>query len=70
MRHEAFVSGKFDTHFVKNHYTPDIYRAEPDEEMIAALLAVRVFGIIPYPEIPLPESREGFTLEIKQVKVC
>ncbi|MFZ7183482.1 MAG: acetyl-CoA carboxylase biotin carboxylase subunit [Bacteroidota bacterium] len=42
MRHEAFVSGKFDTHFVKNHYTPDIlHRAEPDEEMIAALLAVR-----------------------------
>lgn len=42
MRHEAFVSGKFDTHFVKNHYTPDmLHRAEPDEEMIAALLAVR-----------------------------
>ena len=42
MQHEAFVSGKFDTHFVKNHYTPDmLHRAEPDEEMIAALLAVR-----------------------------
>ncbi len=42
MRHVAFVSGKFDTHFVKNHYTPDmLHRAEPDEEMIAALLAVR-----------------------------
>ncbi len=40
--HEAFVSGHFDTHFVKNHYTPDLIREKQKEHAaIAALVAVR-----------------------------
>lgn len=39
--HEAFTSGKFDTHFVKNHFNPsDLSLQNSDEEeQIAALLA-------------------------------
>lgn len=41
LRHEAFVSGKFDTHFVKNHYKPEYLSTEltAEEELIAALAA-------------------------------
>lgn len=40
MLHEAFTSGKFDTHFVKHYYTPDVLTKELDEEesKIAAVL--------------------------------
>jgi acetyl-CoA carboxylase biotin carboxylase subunit len=42
MRHPAFVSGKFDTHFVKKHYSPEMLSgSDPEEEAIAALLAVK-----------------------------
>ncbi len=41
MQHPAFVSGDFDTHFVKNHFRPEALVAEAEEEAeIAALLAV------------------------------
>ncbi len=40
MEHEAFVSGKFDTHFVKNYFTPeDIRPVFSEDEMIVAALA-------------------------------
>ena len=40
--HDAFVSGYFDTHFVKNHYTPDLIKEKQKEHAaIAALVAVR-----------------------------
>lgn len=39
MLHPAFTSGKFDTQFVTKHFTPDILKAEnEDEAMIAALI--------------------------------
>ena len=39
--HEAFLSGKFDTHFVKNYYSPELLKNERAEEAkIAALLAL------------------------------
>ncbi|WP_281988204.1 acetyl-CoA carboxylase biotin carboxylase subunit [Aquimarina aggregata] len=42
--HEAFRSGKFDTHFVKKHYTPDILKAEMEEEAkIAAMIAMKQY---------------------------
>lgn len=42
LEHEAFVSGKFDTHFVKNHYTPEkIQEKEKAQARIAALAAIR-----------------------------
>jgi acetyl/propionyl-CoA carboxylase alpha subunit len=41
MQHPAFQSGDFDTHFVQNHFRPEVLRAENEEEAsMAALLAV------------------------------
>ncbi|MEM9847604.1 MAG: acetyl-CoA carboxylase biotin carboxylase subunit [Bacteroidota bacterium] len=40
--HEAFLSGHFDTHFVKNYYSPDLLKQErAAEAKIAALLALK-----------------------------
>ena len=41
LKHEAFVSGKFDTRFIGLYYTPEKLNepADPDEEIIAAMLA-------------------------------
>ena len=40
--HEAFRSGNFDTHFVKNYYSPEALKAETENEAkIAALIAVK-----------------------------
>ncbi len=42
--HEAFVSGNFDTHFVKDHYDPETIKNKmKDEAKIAALMAVRQY---------------------------
>ncbi len=42
--HEAFRSGKFDTHFVKKHYTPEILHSEMEEEAkIAAMIAMKQY---------------------------
>lgn len=39
MQHEAFISGKFDTHFVSNYFKPEYLEGgNKDEAMIAALL--------------------------------
>ena len=38
----AFRSGNFDTHFVKNYYSPEALKAETENEAkIAALIAVK-----------------------------
>lgn len=42
-RHEAFTSGQFDTHFVKNYFTPEAIQANDQQEgSIAAHLAARL----------------------------
>ena len=42
--HAAFISGRFDTHFVKQHYSPEaIVAAASAEEQIAALAAARFY---------------------------
>ena len=42
--HEAFRSGNFDTHFVKNYYTPEKLQYDIDEEAkIAALFALKKY---------------------------
>ena len=42
--HEAFRSGNFDTHFVKNYYSPEKLKAETENEAkIAALIAVKQY---------------------------
>ncbi len=39
INHPAFVSGKFDTHFVKNHFSPEMLNtANPKEEKAASAL--------------------------------
>lgn len=45
MQHPAFVSGKFDTHFIKNYFTPDVLVQENKEEMIiAAIIASKILN--------------------------
>ncbi|MEP7141570.1 MAG: biotin carboxylase, partial [Ferruginibacter sp.] len=34
--HEAFLSGKFDTHFVKDHYTPEKLKAKQKQNAVLA----------------------------------
>ncbi|PWK17422.1 acetyl-CoA carboxylase biotin carboxylase subunit [Xanthomarina spongicola] len=42
--HEAFKSGHFDTHFVKNYYSPEALKAKHENEAkIAAYLAVKQY---------------------------
>lgn len=42
--HEAFTSGNFDTHFVKNYYSPEKLQNEIEEESkLAALVALRQY---------------------------
>jgi propionyl-CoA carboxylase alpha chain len=42
MEHPAFVSGKFDTHFVKDYYTPDLIKEKQKASAeIAALVALK-----------------------------
>lgn len=42
--HEAFRSGNFDTHFVKDYYSPEALKAETENEAnIAALIAVKQY---------------------------
>ncbi len=42
--HEAFVSGNFDTHFVKNHYKPELVKAKySSEKEIAAKAGLYLF---------------------------
>ncbi len=44
LEHEAFTSGHFDTHFVKNYFTKEALLAdEKDESEVAAALALRVY---------------------------
>jgi propionyl-CoA carboxylase alpha chain len=42
MEHDAFITGHFDTHFVKNHYTPELIKEKQKQsaEMVA-LVALR-----------------------------
>ncbi len=37
LNHEAFVSGNFDTHFVKKYFTPEVFNGSEDEELGAIL---------------------------------
>lgn len=42
LENEAFLSGKFDTHFVKNHFTPDLLRAGNEKKArLAAIVALK-----------------------------
>ncbi|HEY0669308.1 MAG TPA: acetyl-CoA carboxylase biotin carboxylase subunit [Sphingobacteriaceae bacterium] len=57
MQHDAFVSGKFDTHFVQNYFTPDcLDDPKEDEGMIAA-----VFGAMLFNKKPVLTETSGHT---------
>lgn len=44
MQHEAFTSGNFDTHFVKNYYKPEMIKEKSGEEAeIAAKVALKQY---------------------------
>lgn len=43
-KHDAFVSGNFDTHFVKNYYSPEILKEQHKEDAkIAAIIALKSY---------------------------
>ena len=45
MKHEAFVSGNFDTNFIKNYFKPeDLESSSVDEEIIAAFLGAKLMN--------------------------
>jgi len=45
MQHDAFISGKFDTHFVKKYFTPEVLQQDnEDEAKIAALVMQQLLG--------------------------
>ncbi len=45
LQHEAFVSGNFDTHFVKHHFDPKVLEnSDPEEEKLAAYLGVKLLS--------------------------
>jgi acetyl-CoA carboxylase, biotin carboxylase subunit len=40
LQHDAFISGNFDTHFVKHHFKPEVLQTQDDKEAeIAAIIA-------------------------------
>lgn len=43
MNHEAFVSGKFDTHFVGKYFSPEVLVEKSDEEALIAAIAASLF---------------------------
>ncbi|RLD46630.1 MAG: biotin carboxylase, partial [Bacteroidetes bacterium] len=44
MKHEAFTSGNFDTHFVQKHFKPEfLISHNSEEEEIASVLAAKLF---------------------------
>lgn len=46
MKHEAFTSGKFNTHFVQNYFKPELLDdLEKDDAEIAAIIAAHLLGV-------------------------
>jgi acetyl-CoA carboxylase biotin carboxylase subunit len=45
LKHEAFISGNFDTHFIKHYFKPEMLVQEnEDEAEVAALFAAKLMG--------------------------
>lgn len=62
MQHEAFISGNFDTHFVKHYFTPDKLKPvlQEEEELIIALsAAIAISATAKSTEQELVESVES-----------
>jgi acetyl-CoA carboxylase biotin carboxylase subunit len=51
LKHPAFVSGKFDTGFIKNHFTPDMLnKANDKEEEVAAIFGAYMASNLSKPQ--------------------
>ncbi len=68
LKHEAFVSGKFDTRFIGLYYTPEKLdeAPDPDEEIIAALLTNHL--LIHKKTVNSAASNVGITVQQSQWK--
>ena len=46
LKHKAFTSGNFDTHFVKEHFSPEMLIEQNDDEaIVAALFGAKLMNI-------------------------
>ncbi len=57
MEHDAFISGQFDTNFVKQYFTPELIKAkEAEEASVAARVALQFFEVekrqLRVPDVP------------------
>jgi propionyl-CoA carboxylase alpha chain len=60
LEHKAFVSGNFDTNFVKKHFKgSDLIKEDPVEAQIAAQLAVHLLSSKNDTTIPLPKESKS-----------
>lgn len=60
LQHEAFVSGDFDTNFVKKYYTPEVLKENTDEEeLLASLMAAKLFEATRKSAVQVAERTNG-----------
>lgn len=59
LKHKAFTSGYFDTHFIKDHFSPDMLSIENEEEaIIAALFGAKLMN--DKQGVPKSETKESY----------
>ncbi|TYZ05789.1 acetyl-CoA carboxylase biotin carboxylase subunit [Hymenobacter lutimineralis] len=63
LRHPAFVSGNFDTNFIKDHFTPESLKPAAPDEATAKLAAVLTAML-------LAEKKPGFTAAATEAPVA
>ncbi len=63
MKHQAFTSGNFDTHFVNNYFKPEMLRQEGSEEeqLAAALVAEYIQSSATSSVVQINTSNESFS---------
>jgi acetyl/propionyl-CoA carboxylase alpha subunit len=60
LEHEAFISGDFDTHFIKKYFTPEnLLSTSPDEAEIAAIIGSAWFSSQKKTAVAVSETANG-----------
>lgn len=60
MGHEAFRSGRYDTHFVRDHFSPEVLEGrDPEEAAAAALVAAHQFHERTRRPVPMVQGHSG-----------